>query len=146
MLYWRIGGTPQLCAYVRLVLHSLKAVTEETPTVTRRLRRSSPHPGLGSQVELSGCDAGSLLDLLGIGKALASQGITAEEPPPALLQVEPARPGGNEDVMDAWMPFQPGARLEAGMTAEIVGDDEQVTFGVVSFDVGKPGNVAFRVA
>src|SRR5712692_5073365 len=94
-----------------LVLHSLKAVTEETPTVTWRLRRTSPDPGLGPQVELSGRDAGSLLNLLGIGKALPGERITAEEPPPALLQVEPAGSGRNEDVMDAWMPFERGARL-----------------------------------
>ncbi len=114
--------------------------------MTRRLRRSSPDPGLGSQVELSRCDAGSLLDLLGIGKALASQGITAEEPPPALLQVEPAGPGGDEDMMDAWMLFKRGAGLQAGVTAEIVGDDEEIPSWIVSFDVGEQGNVAFRVA
>ena len=68
-----------------LVLHSLKAVTEETPTVPRGLRRASPDPGLGPQVELSGRDARGLLDLFGIGKTLSSQGITAEEPPPTLL-------------------------------------------------------------
>jgi len=95
---------------------------------------------------LSGGDARGLLDLFGIGKALTSQGITAEEPPPALLQVEPAGSGGNEDVMEAWMPFQPGPRLEAGMTAEIVGDDEEISSRIVSFDVGQQGNVAFRVA
>jgi hypothetical protein len=79
-----------------------------------------------------------LLDLFGIGKALTSQGITAEEPPPALLQVEPAGSSGNEDVMDAWMPFQPGARLQAVVTAQIVGDDEEISSRIVSFDVGKP--------
>ncbi len=31
-----------------------------------------------------------MLDLLGIGKALASERIAAEELPPALLQIEPA--------------------------------------------------------
>src|SRR5438132_1168417 len=97
-----------------LVLHSSKPVTKETPTVTRGLRRASPDPGLGPQVELSGGDARGLLDLLGIGKTLPGERIAAEEPPPTLLQVEPARSGGDEDVMDARMFNQPGARLEAG--------------------------------
>ncbi len=114
--------------------------------MTRRLRRASPDPGLGPQVELSGRDASGLLDLFGIGKALTRQGITAEEPPPALLQVEPAGSSGNENVMDAGMIDQPGPRLEAGMTAEIVGDDEEISRRIVSFDVGEQGNVAFRVA
>ncbi len=128
------------------MLHSLKAVTEETPTATRRLRRSSPDPGLGPQVELSGRDASGLLDLFGIGKTLTRQGITAEEPPPTLLQVQPARPGGDENVMDAGMIDKRGPRLEAGMTTEIVGDNEEVACGVVGFDISEQGDIAFRVA
>jgi hypothetical protein len=63
--------------------------------------RAAVHPpGFCSQIGLSGRDADSLLDPPGIGKALASQGITTEEPPPALLQVQPARPG-SKDVMEA---------------------------------------------
>jgi DNA helicase-2/ATP-dependent DNA helicase PcrA len=68
-----------------LVLSSLNAVIKETSTVPWRLWRASPDPRLGSEIELSGRHAGGLLDLLGIGKALPSQGIAAEEPPPALL-------------------------------------------------------------
>src|SRR5260370_26125201 len=111
--------------------HSSKAVTEESPTVTRRLRRASPDPGIGPQVELSGRHARSLFDLFGIGKTLSSQGIAAEEPPPALLQIEPARPGGNEDVMDAGMPFQPGARLQAVMAAEIIANHVDIAPRVI---------------
>ena len=100
------------------------------------LGRTSPHPGLGAPVELRGGDTGGLFDRFGIGKTLTRQGITAEEPPPALLQIEPARPGGNEDVMDARMIDKRGAGLQAGMTTEIVGNDEQVAGGIVGFDVG----------
>ncbi len=107
---------------------------------------ASPDPGVGLQVELSGRHASSLFDLFGIGKTLASERIAAEEPPPALLQIEPARPGRNEHLMEARMIDKRGARLEAGMTTEIVGDDEQVAFGVVGFAVGEQGDVAFRVA
>lgn len=68
-----------------------------------RFRRSLPHPGLGSVVALSGRHLHGLLDFIGIGKALASQGITAEEAPPALLQVELTGPFRDEDMLEAWM-------------------------------------------
>jgi hypothetical protein len=136
MLYHKYG----------LVLRSLNAITKEATIVAMILGRASPDPGLSPQVELSGGDAGGLLNLLGIGKALASQGIAAEESPPALLEIEPARSGGNEDLLDAWMPFQPGAGLQAVMTAEIVGDDGDIARGVVGFDVDEQSDVPFRIA
>ena len=113
---------------------------------TRGLWWTSPDPGFGPQIELSGRHTGSLLDLLGIGKALSSEGIAAEEPPPALLHVEPAGAGGNEDVMDALVLFQPGPRLEAEMTAQIVGDDEDVARRIIGFDVSEQGNIALGIA
>ncbi len=128
------------------MLRSLNAVTKETPVVSRYLGRASPDPWFGPQVELSSRDAGSLLDFLRIGKALPSQRIAAEEAPPALLQIEPARSGGNEDLVDARMLFQPGACLQAVVTTEIIGDDEDVAFGIVGFDVGEQGDVPFGVA
>jgi hypothetical protein len=94
---------------------------------------------------LSSGDARGLLNLLGIGKALPSQSIAAEEPPPALLQVEPASTGGNEDLMEARMLFQPSAGLKAAMTAEVIGDNEDVARGIVGFDVGEQGDIAFGV-
>ena len=127
------------------MLRSSKAVRKETPTMPRRFWRTPPDPGLGSQVELSSGDARGLLDLLGIGKALPGQSIAAEEPPPALLQVEPAGPGGNEDLVEARMLFQPGAGLEAVMTAEVISDNEDVARGIVGFDVGEQGDIAFGV-
>jgi hypothetical protein len=110
------------------------------------LRWASPHPGLSTQVELRGGDTGGLRDLLGRGLALPSERIAAEEPPPALLQIEPACSSGNEDVMDARMPFQPSARLETGVTGEIIADDEDLPRGIVGFDVGEQSNIALRVA
>jgi hypothetical protein len=128
------------------VLRSLNAVTKGPPVVARILGRPSPDPGLGSPVELRRRNTGGLLDLLGIGKTLPGERIAAEEPPPALLQIQPTRSRRNEDVMNARMPLQPGARLKAGMTTEIVGDDEEVAFGIVGFDIGQKRDVAFRVA
>ena len=107
---------------------------------------TSPHPGLGSPVKLNRGNSCGLLDLLGIGKTLPGQGIAAKQPPPALLQIEPARSRRNEDVMDAWIPFQPGARFHTVVTAEIVTDDEQVSGRVIDFDVGQERDVAFGIA
>ncbi len=129
-----------------LVLSSLNAVTKESAIATMILGRASPDPGFGSQIELRGRDAGGLLDLLGVGKALPGERIAAEEAPPALLQVQPARSGGNEDLMDARVIDQPGAGLEAVVTREIVSDDEDIPARIVGFDVGEQGDVALGVA
>jgi hypothetical protein len=110
-----------------------------------RMARPSPDPGLGAPVELSRRHTGGLLDLLVIGKTLAGQGIAAEEAPPALLQIEPTGSSRNKDVMDAQMPLQPGARLQAAMTREIVRDNEDVPVRIVRFDLFEQLNVPFGV-
>ena len=97
-------------------------------------------------VELSRGSASGLLDLIRIGKALPSQGITAEETPPALLQVEPTRPCGNEDVMETRMLREPGPRLGTVVAGEIVGDDINVPGGIVDFDALKQSNIVRRIA
>ena len=127
------------------MLRSLKTVTKETPVVSRYLWRASPDPWFGPQVELSSRDAGSLLDFLGIGKALPSQRIAAKEAPPALLQIEPTGSSGDEDLMEAWMRFQPGAGLETVVTTEIIGDDEDVAGRIISFDIGQESDVLLGV-
>jgi hypothetical protein len=78
------------------VLRSLKTIRKKVAIVAMILGRTSPHPGFGSQIELSGRNASGLLNLIGIGKALPRKGITTEEAPPALLQVKPAGSFGNE--------------------------------------------------
>ena len=128
------------------MLSSLNAVTKEPAKVAMILGKPSPDPRLGSQIELSGGDARGLLDLLGIGKALTGERIAAEEPPPALLQIEPACSGGDEDLVEARMRFEPGARLEAVMTAEIVSDHEDIPSRIVGLDVGEQGDVALGIA
>ena len=130
-----------------LLLRSLKkAIRKETAIVAMILGRTAPDPRFGSPVELSGRDASGLRNLIGVGKALSSQRIAAEEAPPALLQVQPACPCRNEDLMDARMFLQPRPGLEAVMAASVIGDNEDVACGVISFNVRKPRDVAFRVA
>ncbi len=68
-----------------LMLRSLKAITKEATVVAMVLGRSTPDPGIGAPIELSGRDASGLLNFISVGKALPSQGIASEEAPPALL-------------------------------------------------------------
>ncbi len=114
--------------------------------MTMILGRTSPDPRVGASVELSCRDARSLLNLIRVGKTLSSQRIASEEPPPALLQVEPARPSGNEDLMEPGMLGQPGAGLGTVVAGEVVGDDEDVARRIIGFDVPKESNVVRRVA
>jgi hypothetical protein len=85
-------------------------------------------------VELSGGHLHGSLDLIGIGETLARQRITAEEAPPAFLEIKPACPFGNKNVLEARMVRQPGARLQAVMAAQIVCDNENVAGRIVGFD------------
>jgi hypothetical protein len=82
---------------------------------------------------------------LGLAKLCEAEGIAAEEPPPPLrARFSQQAKVGNEDVVDTWMSFQPGTGLEAEMTTEIVGNDEEVALGIVGFDVGQKRDVALR--
>jgi hypothetical protein len=91
-----------------LLLRSLKTIGKESAIVAMIFRRASPDPRIGTPVELSGGDARSLLNLISIGKTLSRQGIAAEEPPPALLQVQPTGSFGNENVVEGTAPHRGG--------------------------------------
>lgn len=112
----------------------------------RRLGRPSPDPGLGPSIELCCRHAPGLVDLGRIGKALTSQRIAAKEPPPALLQIEPAGPFGNEDLVDTRMLCEPGVGFSAQVTGQVIRDHEEVSFGIISLDIAEQGDVAFRIA
>jgi hypothetical protein len=98
-----------------VVLCSLNPIRKEAATMAMCFGWSSPDPRLSAMVELSRGHPCRLLNLSGIGKTLASKGITAEEPPPTLLQIEPARSHGNEELVEAGMRFQPRTRLQTVM-------------------------------
>lgn len=96
-------------------------------------------------VELSRRDTSGPLNLVRIGKALSSQRIAAEEAPPALLQIEPARSCGDEDVMKTRMRFEPGARLQAVVAAQVIGNHVDVASRIIRFNVGQQSDVVLRV-
>ena len=136
---WRLLGHA-------LVLCSLNPITKKTPTVARRLGRTSPDPGLGPRIELSRRHAPRLLDLAGIGKALSSQSIPPEKSPPALLQIQPACAFGNEHLMDARMLGQPSVGFCTQVTGQVIGNHENVARRVVGLDVAEQSNIPFGVA
>jgi hypothetical protein len=109
--------------------------------VTSRLGRPSPDPWFGTPVELRG----GLGDLVGIGKTRPSKGIASKEPPPALLQIEPARSHRDEDMLDAWMISKPGIGLGTGVAGQMIGDHVQLPLRIRLFNLLKQGDVtAFR--
>lgn len=110
------------------------------------LGRPPPNPRFGSVVELDSRHLHSVLNLISIGKALASEGITAEETPPTLLQVEPAGSFRNEHLVDTWMVCQPGTRFQAVMAAQTVSNDEDVAGGFVRLDALEKFNVMLGIA
>jgi hypothetical protein len=73
--------------YSALVLYSLNPVIKDTPVMTMIFGRSTPDPWPSSSVELGRRDASGLLNLISVGKTLPSEGVTAEKPPPAFLEI-----------------------------------------------------------
>ena len=102
--------------------------------MSRRTGRPSPDPGPGTSIELSRSHASGLVDLGRGGLALSSQRIAAKETPPALLQIEPTCPFGDEDVVDAWMFYEPGVGFGAQVAGQVIRDHEQISFRIVTLD------------
>jgi hypothetical protein len=73
-------------------------------------------------------------------------GTGAHRPPPTLLEIEPACPLGNKDVLEARMIREPGTGFQTVMTAEIVGNNEKVPFGIVRFDCFEQRDVVLGIA
>ena len=108
--------------------------------------RPSPDPRLGSAVELRRGHTRRLFNLISVGKTLSSERIAAEKAPPALLQIEPTSPFGNENMLNARMLCQPGACFQTVVTTEIVRDDEDVPRWIVRFDVLEQLDVVLGIA
>jgi hypothetical protein len=131
---------------LRLVLCSLNTRTKEAAKTASCFRWTSPDPRLGSMIELRGGYPRRLLNLVRSSKALSGEGIAAEKAPPPLLQIEPARSCRNEDVMKSRMRFEPGARLQALVAREMIGNHENIAGRILRFNVGQQGDIVLRVA
>src|SRR5579859_5261223 len=106
-----------------LVLRSSTGVPKARAVQAWRGRRPSPHPRLRTGVELCGRDRRRLVNLRWISETLASVGFSASQPPPRLLQVQPARPLGDEYLVHAGMISEPGLNRRALVTGEVVCDE-----------------------
>src|SRR5437764_15471491 len=73
-----------------VMLRSSKAVDEGAPKLSGGFGRPVPDPRRGPAVELCGGDCGGAVDLRSVGEGLPDQGLAAEQPPPGLLEVQPA--------------------------------------------------------
>src|SRR6266436_782013 len=79
---------------------------------------------------LGGGDPGGIGDLVGVGEVLPGQGLLPEDPPPALLHVQPAGALGDERVPDAGMILQPGPGALAVVAGQVVGDHPDRALGI----------------
>src|SRR6266508_1807017 len=91
-----------------LMLRSLKMVHENSPSLAWGRWRAAPHPRAGTVVEPTGRHTSRERDLARVGEGLPGQRLAAEQPPRALLQLQPAGPLGDEGVLHAGMAGQPG--------------------------------------
>lgn len=128
-----------------ILLCSSKAIPKAAAEMSAGLGRPPPNPGFRPVVTLLRRHLHRLFNLTGIGETLARQLITTEEAPPAFLEIEPTRPFRDEDVLEPWMLCQPGVRLQTIVTAQIVGDDENIPRGIVRFDGLEQLDVVFRI-
>src|SRR5262249_39387129 len=119
-----------LSVAVVLVLQSSKAVDETATQHAACWRWASPDPGFGPGVEVVGRHSCRQIDLLGVGKGLASERLATEEPPPTFLQVQPAGPRRERDGVHAGMLCQPLLDRPTRMAGEIVADQVQLARGI----------------
>src|SRR6266567_1360290 len=131
---------------VLLVRRSLKAVHELAAEGAGRWRRTAPDPGFGAGVELGGGDPHGVGDLGGVRKALSGERLPAQQPPPALGQVQPAGGLGDEHLPDAAVAGQPPADLGAGVAGQVVGDHPDAAARVGLSDAGQQADPAVAVA
>jgi hypothetical protein len=78
--------------------------------------------------------------------AMTTRGFRKAPPDPnqPSCKLSRACSGGNEDVVQARMRGEPGGRLEAVVTREIIGDHIDVSGLIVGLNIRKPRNVALR--
>lgn len=111
-----------------------------------RTRWPAPHPWFGPTVELVGGKGGHGLDLGMVSETLAGEGMTPEQAPPPLNEVQPARAFGNHLDVDARVLGQPLRDRRTGVTGEIVGNQVEGTSRILAVDRIKQCLESNRVA
>ncbi len=125
---------------------SSKAIDE---TASRRAvwrGRTAPDPGRGVAIELGGSDAGGVGDVLSVGQRDAGKGFAAEEPPPALDEVELGSANRDEGVLDARMVGQPVPNRATALARQVVRHQIEVALRIRLVQRLEHGEIARRVA
>jgi hypothetical protein len=92
--------------------------------------RAFSDPGREALVELTGSECGGWLNLHTIGEPLTHEGILAEDPPPALDEVQLIFASRKELLMDARMLGQPLSDPDTGVAGDMVVDQEELSSGI----------------
>ena len=103
--------------------------------MTRILDRATPDPRCGSAVELCRRHTCRLFDFIGVRTTLSSEGIAAQKPPPAFLQVRPTGARRDQEVMQTPMLGHPGSGLSAAMAGEVSSHQQDFAGRMVGFDI-----------
>jgi hypothetical protein len=107
---------------------------------------TTPNPRFGAEVELfCGYPCGQL-DLPRIGEALSCQGFAPKQPPPRFLEVEPARPHWDEDLLHPRVLLQPLSDGWTLVARKVVGDQVKVAGRVCLGNRFEQPQVTFGVA
>src|SRR5215212_818706 len=128
------------------MLRSSKAVDKRSPPMPRWSRQTTPNPGSCSVVELLGSYPRGRLDLSSIGEALSCQGFSSKQPPPRLLQVEPARHHGYENLLHPRVSLQPLSDGRTLMARKVVSDQVKVAGRVCFANRFEQLQVTFGIA
>ena len=108
--------------------------------------RTSPDPRLLAPIEFVGRNDRHLVNLVAISESLTGERLPPKESPPTFLQIEPAGTFGNKDLMNAGMSLQPRHNRRALVAGEIVGDEVQISHGIVLLHGIQQTQVASSVA
>lgn len=138
--YDRVSPAPPI-----LVLRSLKAVHKSATSVAWGTSRSTPHPRLGTTVQLLRRNLGRVFDLVSVCEGLSGKCLASEQTPPGLLQIQPAGTFRDKDLMHSRMRRQPLPNRLTCMTRQIVSDQIQLAFWVCGINRIQEPQITSRV-
>ena len=78
-------------------------------------------------IELGRGESSDVGDIVGVSEGLAGKRFTAEDPPPALDEVEPSGAYRNEGLLNAGMRGEPVANGATAVAGEVVRDKVQIS-------------------
>ena len=147
-LHFYIMATSKLVKQVisALVLGSSNTVNKRATVGTRLWSRTLPNPGFCSAVKLLRSNVRGAFNFGVVCKGLSSECLSAEEPPPTFLQVQPTGTFGNEHLMEPSMVSQPKSNWRAEVTGEVIGNEVQIAIRIGLVNGSKQLQIALGIA